>query len=225
MMISLSPGRCRREHRAARGRNLLCFAAVSTATADEEAPTPSTAASDQAADASPIAAEDTAEINDRDGWDENETTSVVQPRFCDGPQTWIEIKSKTNYHLPSWWNGTKYKDGPGGSMTVSVLKSGTISAEISAGAEGELKGVIWAAKANVSGKIGGSVGVTTGHTYTHNISRGKYGHLQYGSWGYKVSWAKYRRKGDGCHGGTLINSGTATLPTSETGWKYWESAS
>ncbi|TXJ74087.1 hypothetical protein E2C11_28025 [Streptomyces lavendulae] len=137
----------------------------------------------------------------------------------------MDITSKKNYHIASWWNGTKYKDGPGGSMNASVTKSGTISAEISGSTEVSASSVVAAAKASVSAKVGGSVSVTTGHTYTHNISKNKYGHLQYGSWGYKVSWAKYRRKGDGCHGATLVDSGTATLPTSETGWKYWETAS
>ncbi|GAA3130844.1 hypothetical protein GCM10010521_16120 [Streptomyces rameus] len=56
-------------------------------------------------------------------------------------------------------------------------------------------------------------------------ARDKYGHLQYGSWGYKVPWEKYRRRGDGCNGGTLVDSGTATLPTKETGWRYWETSS
>ncbi|MEU5531902.1 hypothetical protein [Streptomyces sp. NPDC020362] len=201
---------------------LLCFGAVGTATADQDVSTPSANGPDQAVDA--IGAQDTVEINDREGWEEDEPTTVVQPRYCDGPQTWFEITSKKNYHIPSWWNGTTYKDGPGGSVTGSVTKAGTIYAEISGGAEGELKGVIWSVKAHIDGKVGGSVGITTGHVYQHNISRSKYGHLQYGSWGYKVTWEKYRRKGDGCHGGTLIDSGTATLPTSETGWKYWETS-
>ncbi|MFE9442362.1 hypothetical protein ACFYO2_25930 [Streptomyces sp. NPDC006602] len=109
-------------------------------------------------------------------------------------------------------------------MSASVTKSGTITAEMTVGAEAELKGLITKAKATVSVKIGGSVSITTGHTYTHEISRNKYGHLQYGSWGYKVSWKKYRASGNGCDG-VEIGSGKATLPTSETGWKYWETAS
>ncbi|WP_267893121.1 hypothetical protein [Streptomyces scabiei] len=43
--------------------------------------------------------------------------------------------------------------------------------------------------------------------------------------GYKVSWEKYRHKGNGCRGATLIDSGTATLPTKETGWKFWSTSS
>lgn len=68
----------------------------------------------------------------------------------------------------------------------------------------------------------GSVSVTTGHTYTHEIKRNKYGHLQYCSWGYKVNWKRYRSVGNGCGAPHEIGHGTATLPTKETGWKYWE---
>ncbi|WP_406173418.1 hypothetical protein [Streptomyces sp. NBC_00996] len=201
---------------------LLCLGAVGTASADQEVPASSISGPDQAADA--IAAENTVEVNDRDTWEDGDETTVVRPRICDGPQTWIEITSKKNYHIPSWWNGTKYKDGPGGTMAVSVTKSGTISAEVTGTVETEAKAIVWAAKASVSVKVGTSVTITTGHTYTHNIARGKYGHLQYGSWGYKVSWKKYRRVGNGCGHGTEIDSGNATLPTSETGWKYWETS-
>lgn len=150
---------------------------------------------------------------------------MVNPQYCDGPQTWIEITSKKNYHVPSWWNGTSYKDGPGGSMTVSVTKAGTLSMEVSAGAESEASAVLAKAKVSVSVKVVGSVTITTGHTYSHEISSHKYGHLQYGSWGYKITWKKLRRKGNGCGSPTLVKSGTATLPTKETGWKYWETAS
>jgi hypothetical protein len=110
-------------------------------------------------------------------------------------------------------------------MTVSVTKGGTLGMEISAGAESEASAVLAKAKVSVSAKVIGSVTITTGHTYTHEISSHKYGHLQYGSWGYKISWKKLRRKGDGCGSPTLVKSGTATLPTKETGWKYKETSS
>lgn len=112
---------------------------------------------------------------------------VKEPFSCDGPSTWYAITSKKAYHIPSWWNGTKYKDGPGGSMTVSVTKSGTVSSEITGSIEWSSNAIIAKAKASVSVKIGASVSVTTGHNYTHNIHSNKYGHLQYGSWGYKLT--------------------------------------
>ncbi|MGY1583891.1 hypothetical protein [Streptomyces sp. MN13] len=77
-------------------------------------------------------------------------------------------------------------------MTVEVTKSGTISGEMTVGAEAELGAVIAKAKVSVRAKIAASVEITNGHRYSHDVRREKYGHLQYGSWGYKVSWEKYR---------------------------------
>ncbi|MCT9106128.1 hypothetical protein ACFWD7_09115 [Streptomyces mirabilis] len=74
-------------------------------------------------------------------------------------------------------------------MTVSVLKSGTISLEVSGTGE-------WSA---------GAI-------------------LQYGSWGYKASWKRYRTSGNGC-GAVEIGHGTTTLPTNEVGWKWWVTSS
>ncbi|MET7601044.1 hypothetical protein [Streptomyces avermitilis] len=204
---------------------LLCLGTVDTAIADEEPPTSSASDTEQPVATDDVADQDGVDINDRADWEDGEATSVVNPHYCDGPQTWIEITSKKNYHVPSWWNGTKYKDGPGGKMKVSVSKSGTIGMEITAGAEAEAGAVLAKAKTSISVKVAGSVTITTGHTYTRNIANHKYGHLQYGSWGYKVSWKKLRRRGDGCGSPTLVKSGTATLPTKETGWKYWETSS
>lgn len=195
---------------------LLCLASAGTAVA-EEAPR----------DASAVSADGTTDINDRQAWDDQADQPLKEtgPSFCAGPQTWYEITSKKGYHVPSWWNGTKYKDGPGGTISVSVTKSGTISAEISGSGEWSAGAILAKAKTTISVKVSGSVSVTTGHTYTHNISGNKYGHLQYGSWGYKVSWKRYRSVGNGCGAPKEIGHGSATLPTSETGWKYWETKS
>ena len=195
---------------------LLLLTAMGTAAAIDDGPS-----------GDPSASEDsTTEINDRQDWGEENEVRVDDREECrcDYPPTWIEITSKKAYHVPSWWNGTKFEDGPGGTTTVEVIKSGTISGEMTVGAEAELGAVIAKAKVSVSAKIAASVGVTTGHRYSHDVRSNKYGHLQYGSWGYKVSWGKYRSSGDGCSG-VKIGSGKATLPTKETGWKYWETSS
>ncbi|MFI1212558.1 hypothetical protein ACH4UV_33740 [Streptomyces sp. NPDC020802] len=192
---------------------LLCFGTAGTAAAEE------------ALDDSVVSADQTTEINDRQGWEDDTDQPVAErdARRCDGPSTWYSIPTKKAYHIPSKWNGTKFKDGPGGTMMVSVTKSGTVALEVAGSIEWSSSAIIAKAKATVSTKITGSVTVTTGHNYTHNVKRNKYGHLQYGSWGYKVTWKKYRSSGSSCDG-VLIGSGTATLPTSETGWKYWETS-
>ncbi|MDT9701856.1 hypothetical protein [Streptomyces sp. P17] len=174
---------------AATAALLLCFGTAGTAAA-EEVP----------ADDLVVSADETTDINDRQGW-EDETDQPIderETRRCTGPDTWYEFSSKKAYHVPSWWNGTKYKDGPGGTMSVSVTKSGTIALEISGSGEWSAGVLLAKAKTTISAKITGTVAVTTGHTYTHEISRNKYGHLQYGSWGYKASWKRYKSVGNGC---------------------------
>ncbi|WP_351232126.1 hypothetical protein [Streptomyces sp. NPDC002133] len=149
----------------------------------------------------------------------------ADPPRCDNPyKEWYEITSKKAYHVPSWWNGTKFKDGPGGTMVVKVEKAGKISAEISGGIETEAKAIIAKAKVKVDVKIGAEIGVTVGHEYRRDIARGKYGHLQYGSWGYQITRAKYATSADRC-GKTRLKSGSGKLPTTETGWRYWETSS
>lgn len=193
---------------------LLCFVTAGTAVATEE-PSDDTA----------ISADQTRDINDRQGWEDEPEQPVLEktPYYCDGPYTWYGITSKKHYFIPSWWNGTKYKDGPGGTMNVTVTKAGTISVDVTGTIEFQTNAIIAKAKASVSVHVGGSTTITTGHGYSHDVHRNKYGHLQYGAWGYKVTWKKYRRVGS-C-GVEELGHGTATLPTSETGWKYWETSS
>ncbi|MGW4976950.1 hypothetical protein [Streptomyces mirabilis] len=149
----------------------------------------------------------------------------VGPLRCDNPyKTWMEITSKKAYHVPSWWNGSQFKDGPGGTMTVKVEKAGKISLSVTGGWEGETKFIVAKAKVKVDVNVTGEVGITVGHQYSRDVARGKYGHLQYGSWGYKVDWARYETSPDRC-GKRKVRSGKATLPTTETGWRYWETNS
>ncbi|MEV6022530.1 hypothetical protein [Streptomyces sp. NPDC052036] len=51
--------------------------------------------------------------------------------------------------------------------------------------------------------------------------------MQYGSWGYKVNWKRYRSTGDGYGGcdGVEIGHGTAALPANEAGRKWWATSS
>ncbi|MCX4740815.1 hypothetical protein [Streptomyces antibioticus] len=193
---------------------LLCLTAAGTAAA-EDVPSDGSAAADQ-----------TTDINDRQGWEDAEAQPItgVVPPVCDSPETWYTITSKESTFVPSRWNGTTYKDGPGGTMAVSVTKAGTITLEISGSAEWSAGAILAKAKTTVSVKVAGSVTVTTGHTYTHDIARNKYGHLQYGSWGYKTTWKKWR-SGSGRSCDTVeVGHGTAIFPTAQIGWKYWETS-
>ncbi|MGW2465139.1 hypothetical protein ACWC2M_40150 [Streptomyces sp. NPDC001761] len=89
---------------------LLASLASAPALADDEAPE----------GVPTISADETTEINDRADWEDGPEQSISEPTYCDGPYTWYSITSKKPYFVPSWWNGTSYKDGPGGTMSVSV---------------------------------------------------------------------------------------------------------
>ncbi|NBM18695.1 hypothetical protein GUY61_24450 [Streptomyces sp. GC420] len=148
----------------------------------------------------------------------------VGPLRCDNPyRKWYEIVSAPEIHMK--WPGTSFKDGPGGTMVVKVETSGKLKAEVTAGFEAELSGVVATAKAKVDATLGVEVGITVGHEYRRNISRNKYGHVKYGSWGRKVKWKKYETSADRC-GKKLLRSSTFLLPDKdELGWKYWETSS
>jgi hypothetical protein len=107
---------------------------------------------------------------------------------------------------------------------VSVTKSGTIALEISGSAEWSAGALLAKAKATVSAKVTGSVTISTGHNYTHDISRNKYGHMQYGASGYVTTWKKWRSNSGHSCDTVEIGHGKATFPTSETGWKFWETS-
>ncbi|MFD5699541.1 hypothetical protein [Streptomyces lasiicapitis] len=147
------------------------------------------------------------------------------PPRCDNPyKKWYKITSKKNYHVPSRWNGTTFKDGPGGTMKVKVEKSGKIGVELSGSVEASTNAIIAKSKVTFGVKVVGEVGVTVGHEYSHDIPSRKYGHLQYGSWGYNVKWTKYATSADRC-GKVKLGSGSAKLPTKSTGWRYWSTSS
>ncbi|MFD0022223.1 hypothetical protein [Streptomyces sp. NPDC058382] len=133
----------------------------------------------------------------------------------------VLITSHTGYFIPA--SGQSFKDGPGGTMTVSVTKASTITYTVSTSLEVGAEYLFASAKAQVSGSIQKSTAVTVGHTYAHDIGAKKYGHMQYGSSGYKVGWES-NKTNPNCTTTTLAK-GTATLPVSSVGWKYWETAS
>ena len=146
--------------------------------------------------------------------------ATFTPRSC--PTTYgVLITSYKPYRLPA--KGAYFKDGPGGTMTASVTHATTISYGLSSSLEVSLSYLIASAKSDVDVHIEKSVAVTTGHTYSHDISAHKYGNLQYGSSGYKVGWQS-NRTNPNCSN-TVLATGTATLPATSVGWHYWETKS
>jgi hypothetical protein len=91
------------------------------------------------------------------------------------------------------------------------------------GAEAELGAVLAKAKASVSATISATVHVELSHTYSHDITNGKYGHAQYGAWGKTIKW--HKEQDTPLCTTKVVSSGTAIAPTLDIGWHYWETKS
>lgn len=117
-----------------------------------------------------------------------------------------------------------FKDGKGGTLTVSRTYSSTLNYSVTLGAESEVGAVLAKAKVSISGTLGRTTGKTTTHTYSHKISSNRYGHAKYVNWGKQVKWVKKRRWSN-CDTKVLAH-GTIDFPSTDTeGWVYWETKS
>ena len=119
-----------------------------------------------------------------------------------------------------------FKDGRGGTITVSRAYSGSVSFQVTAGAETEVGAIFAKAKVSVSASLTKTNSTTTTHTYSHHISAGKFGHAQYVSYGKKVQWSRWQQY-TSTHGCAIktVKSGTINFPSTSEGWYYWETSS
>ena len=135
---------------------------------------------------------------------------------------WYDITSATSIHMPA--AGTSYKDGPGGTITVAVQRASTISATASVSSGAATGGIVQAARTEVSNAAATSNQITVGHSYSRTITSNRYGNVVYGAWGYQVNW-RYGVINADCTS-TQLTSGTgAKVPTTQEGWRYWETGS
>lgn len=116
-----------------------------------------------------------------------------------------------------------FKNGPGGTMTVTKSYSGTASYQVTAGAESEVGAVLAKAKVSISASLTLSNSTSATNSYTQKITAGKYGNARYVSWGQTVSWKKYRDNAT-CTT-TYLSAGTIRFPSTKEGWYYWETSS
>ena len=118
-----------------------------------------------------------------------------------------------------WDQTTWLHDGPGGKVTGDVTKQRQIAATISYGADISIGFLVEESKVSISKAITTTVATTVGHHYEHVIPATKYGNLQYGAWGYSVSWAdEYRHSNCTI---TVRQRGTGMVPTVAVGWHYF----
>ena len=80
-----------------------------------------------------------------------------------------------------------FKDGPGGTITVSRNYSGSATYRVEVGAESEVGAILAKAKVSIKASLERTNSTGTTHTYSHKIRAGRYGHVQYVSWGKRVT--------------------------------------
>lgn len=116
-----------------------------------------------------------------------------------------------------------FRDGPGGSITVSKSYSGSVSLSVTAGAEADAGAVLAQAKVSVSSSLTGELSTSATNSYTHNITSGKFGDGEYVSYGDIINW-KHLRTNTNCTT-TTIATATIRFPSKSQGWYYWETSS
>jgi hypothetical protein len=129
--------------------------------------------------------------------------------------------SPRNFFVPR----TRFIDGPGGSMTVSVTREHEVLAFLETEKERQRT---WTDVHDVVRNLR-KMGlphleerhmVFTGHEYTQDISKGKYGNMWYRVLGYRVGWSAWRVLGTCRH--VEVDRGIANVPSRVEGWRYWE---
>lgn len=149
-----------------------------------------------------------------------------------------------NFFVPR----TRFIDGPGGEMNVSVNRQHRVYAEIELEhelnpeverrtdltREREITAGDAATRANVvrsarrlfrvrdmdSPLLAEEYIVETGHQYTQPITAGMYGNMWYRVFGYRLGFTAWRRVTT-CDA-HKITAGIANVPARVEGWKYWE---
>ncbi|MDQ1295188.1 MAG: integrase/recombinase XerD [Actinomycetota bacterium] len=97
-----------------------------------------------------------------------------------------------------------------------ATRRGRGNCPVVAGGESEVGGILAKAKVSVSASLSKSNATTTTNQATIEIPAGKYGSLQYVSWGKDITWSKVRTNAN-CSTTTLL-SGRIKFPTKSEGW-------
>ncbi|MBE1564494.1 hypothetical protein [Nonomuraea africana] len=132
----------------------------------------------------------------------------------------IHQLSPRNFFVPR----TRFTDGPGGEMTVSVTREHEVTAFIETESE--------RTREVTTGDLVRSLRrmglphleerhmVFTGHEYTREVSKGMFGNMWYRVFGYRIGWSQWSVLGT-CRQ-VLIDTGIANVPARVEGWHYWE---
>ncbi|MFI7422998.1 hypothetical protein [Nonomuraea sp. NPDC049684] len=155
------------------------------------------------------------------------TPAVTTAAHADGdgrcdPHTFFKIRSLSprNFFIPR----TRYIDGPGGTITVTVTREYEVRAFRETENEQQLVITTGDLVRNLR-KMGvphleERHMVFTGHEYSRTITKGMYGNMWYRVFGYRIGWAAWSVLGT-CKQ-VEVGSGIANVPARVEGWRYWE---
>ncbi|MEV4839958.1 hypothetical protein AB0K05_36015 [Nonomuraea sp. NPDC049486] len=132
----------------------------------------------------------------------------------------IHRLSPRNFYIPR----TRFIDGPGGTMTVSVTREHEVLAFLETESEKQISLTTGDVVRNLR-RLGiphleERHMVFAGHEYTREVSKGMYGNMRYRVFGYRVGWSAWSVLGTCRH--RLIDRGIANVPAKVEGWRYWE---
>ncbi|MEU7002858.1 hypothetical protein [Nonomuraea sp. NPDC046570] len=128
--------------------------------------------------------------------------------------------SPRNFFIPR----TRYIDGPGGEMTVSITREHEVLAFL----ETEKERTRQRTKGDLVRSLR-QLGIPhleerhmvfSGHDYTRTITKGKYGNMWYRVFGYRIGYSTWRVLGT-CRR-VRVGTGIANVPARVEGWRYWE---
>ncbi|MFI6922196.1 hypothetical protein ACIBIZ_19820 [Nonomuraea spiralis] len=140
-----------------------------------------------------------------------------------GERTFFKIHqlSPRNFFIPR----TRYIDGPGGTITVTVTREYEVRAFRETENEHQVSITTGDLVRNLR-KMGvphleERHMVFTGHEYSRTISKGMYGNMWYRVFGYRIGWSAWSVLGT-CRE-VRVAAGIANVPARVEGWRYWES--
>ncbi|GAA4196590.1 hypothetical protein GCM10022252_44160 [Streptosporangium oxazolinicum] len=154
--------------------------------------------------------------------DDGRHSLLEQARKKCKPRSFFRFHSfrPRNFFVPR----TRFIDGPGGTMTVSVTRQHRVYAEMEIEREriGEIdRGELIRQLRNmVNPLLAEEYIVETGHQYEQEITDGKYGNMWYRVFGYRVGFSAWREVSS-CRA-RKIAAGVASVPARVEGWRYWE---
>lgn len=138
------------------------------------------------------------------------------------PRTFFKVHglSPRNFYIPH----TRFVDGPGGTMTVSVTREYEVLAFLETESEKQIDlttgDVVRHLRRLGIPHLEERHMVFAGHEYSREISKGKYGNMRYRVFGYRVGWSAWSVLGTCRH--RFIDRGIANVPARVEGWRYWE---